>query len=523
MSPNVLLIVADDMGFSDLGSYGGEIPTPNLDQLARTGVRFSQFYNTARCSPSRASLLTGLHPHQTGIGVLTRPDLPHGYAGDLDPATPTIAETLRDAGWDTALFGKWHLSAQTDAPSPSWPTRKGFDEFFGTLAGCSSYFDPQTLTRGEVPAADAADDPEFYYTDAIAAEGARWIAQRDAASGPFFLYAAFTAPHWPLHARPEDISAARGLFDAGWDRLREQRVERLRAEGILSDSSGLSERDPSQPAWEDATEQAWNLERMEVYAAQVIALDRAVGRLLDTLRDRDELDDTLVVFLSDNGASAEELPIGADETFVLKDRALREGTRGGREVAFGNYPHITPGAEDTYASYGVPWANLSNTPFRRYKRWVHEGGIATPLIMNWPSGGFTGGAIVDLPAQLVDIVPTILDAASLGEVPSEGRSLLPAMQGLGLEDTPLFWEHTGNAAVRVGKWKLVRAYPDPWELYDMTADRSELNDLAAIRPERRDVLAAMWEEWAERVGALPWGPMIERYAAAGLPAASAEE
>ncbi|GAA4479978.1 arylsulfatase [Microbacterium panaciterrae] len=523
MGPNVLLIVADDMGFSDLGCYGGEIPTPNLDELARSGVRFSQFYNTARCSPSRASLLTGLHPHQTGIGVLTRPDLPHGYRGDLDPSTPTVAETLRDAGWDTALFGKWHLSAQTDAPSTSWPTRKGFDEFFGTLAGCSSYFDPQTLTRGESPATDAADDPDFYYTDAIAAEADRWLSQRGDDSRPFFLYAAFTAPHWPLHAKPEDIRAARGLFDDGWDRLREARLERLRTEGILSEGTRLSDRDPSQPAWDDVADPDWNLERMEVYAAQVIALDRAIGRILDRLRAQGELDDTLVLFLSDNGASAEELPIGTDETFVLKDRALREGTRDGSPVRFGNYPEITPGPESTYASYGIPWANLSNTPFRRYKRWVHEGGISTPLIVHWPQGRLAAGGVIDLPAQLVDILPTILDATGVPAEGAEGRSLLAALGGTAVAEAPLYWEHTGNAAIRVGQWKLVRAYPEPWELYDMVADRSELEDLADRHPDRRDALAAMWEDWAARVGALPWGPMVERYVAAGLAPAAAEE
>lgn len=519
MPTNVLLIVADDMGYSDLGCYGGEIPTPHLDALARSGVRHTQFYNTARCSPSRASLLTGLHPHQTGIGVLTRPDLPHGYSGNLDPAVPVIAETLRDAGWATGLFGKWHLSADVNTPSASWPTRKGFDTFFGTLAGCSSYFDPQTLTRQEAPAHDAAADPAFYYTDAIAAEAVAWIAALPSTQ-PFFAYAAFTAPHWPLHARPEDLDAARGLFDAGWDELREQRLASLRQEGVLADESRLSSRDPSQPAWSDVTDPGWNLRRMEAYAAQVIALDRAVGRIVDELREDGRLDDTLILFLSDNGASAEELPIGTDETFVLKDKSLRTGTRTGSPVRFGNYPDIDPGAEDTYSSYGVPWANLSNTPFRRYKRWVHEGGISTPLIVHWPAGSIPAGTIVHTPGQLVDVVPTILHATGVTGAASEGRSLLASTPA---DSAPLYWEHTGNAAIRVGKWKLVRSFPDPWELYDMDSDRSELNDLASTHPDLCDELSAQWQRWADRVGVLPWQPMVDRYVASGLSATAAEE
>lgn len=522
MNTNVLLIVADDMGFSDLGCYGGEIPTPHLDALARSGTRLTQFYNTARCSPSRASLLTGLHPHQTGIGVLTRPDLPHGYSGDLDPSVPLVAETLQAAGWKTALFGKWHLSADATTPSASWPTRKGFETFFGTLAGCSSYFDPQTLTRQEEPATDAAERPDFYYTDAIAEEASRWIASLSPDES-FFAYTAFTAPHWPLHALPEDIEAARGLFDAGWDELRERRLAALRAEGILAEESALTDRDPTQPAWNQAQHHEWNVQRMEVYAAQIIALDRAVGRLIDELRAQGRFENTLVLFLSDNGASAEELPIGTDETFVLKDRSMRVGTRAGDPVRFGNYPEIVPGAEDTYASYGVPWANLSNTPFRRYKRWVHEGGISTPLIVHWPAGGIAEGAIVDLPAQLVDIVPTVLAATEVEEGQTEGRSLLAALSGESVDPVPLYWEHTGNAAIRLGRWKLVRAFPGDWELYDMTVDRSELNDLASGHPEVRDELAKLWQAWADRVGVLPWQPMVDRYLAAGLSAAAAEE
>ncbi|MBF8186989.1 arylsulfatase, partial [Nonomuraea sp. K274] len=473
--PNVLLILADDLGFSDLGCYGGEIATPNLDALGRAGARMSQFYNTARCSPSRASLLTGLHPHQTGIGVLTRPDLPEGYPGTLDPRAGTVAEILAARGWATWLSGKWHLAADTTTPNGSWPTRKGFDRFFGTLAGCSSYFDPQTLTRGETPADDARTAPGFYYTDAIGAEAASWITRHPAAR-PFFLYLAFTAPHWPLHALGPDIEANAGKFDEGWDVLREHRLKRLAGEGILDSGTRLSERDPAQPAWAGTGDQKWQARRMEVYAAQVTAMDRAVGRVVDALKDSGQYGNTLIIFLSDNGASAEELPIG--DRFADKDRVLASGT-----VRAGNEPAITPGGEDTYASYGTTWANLSNAPLRRYKRWVHEGGISTPFIAHWPDGGIPAG-VSHTPAQLVDVLPTILDAAGIDPGPGrEGRSILPALRGDPMPDAPLYWEHIGNAAIRHGRWKLVRAHPGDWELYDIETDRTELLDRAAEHPE----------------------------------------
>ena len=525
--PDIVLILADDLGFSDLGCFGGEIRTPHLDRLAHQGVRMTQFYNTARCSPSRASLLTGKHPHQTGVGVLTRPDLPGGYAGDLGAHVPTVAEMLSAAGWRTWLSGKWHLSSETDHPSPSWPTRRGFDRFFGTLAGCSSYFDPQTLTRGERVADDAQQD-DFYYTDAISSEAAAWIDEHGASDEPFFLYLSYTAPHWPLHARADDLASTRGRYDAGWDTLRQQRLDRLLTEGLVAKTTVLSDRDPTQPAWAHVADKEWQASRMEVYAAQVEAMDRGVGRVLDALQHAGRLDNALILFLADNGGCAEELPIGPVESFIQKDAAMRSGTREGRAVRIGNYPEITPGGEDTYASYGVPWANLSNTPFRRYKRWVHEGGISTPFIVHWPQGGVSDGRVIDEPFQLVHIVPTILHATGVEPdnfVP-EGRSMLPAWQGNAAVDTDeptLFWEHIGNAAVRRGPLKLVRAYPGDWELYDIDSDRMESTDLAPTRPEIVAELAAAWHEWADRVGVLPWDRMLERYRDEGRPLIMAEE
>jgi len=522
----VVLILADDLGFSDLGCYGGEIRTPTLDGLGRAGVRLSQFYNAARCSPSRASLLTGLHPHSTGIGVLTRPDLPHGYPGTLQPECTTVAEVLQAAGWRTWMSGKWHLSASTRAPDASWPTRRGFDRFFGTLAGCGSFYDPQTLTRGEHPAKDAAESADFYYTDAISDEAVRWIDAhaRERCPDPFFLYLAYTAPHWPLHAREVDVAAYDRTYDAGWDVLREQRLHRLVEEGVIAAGTPLSERDPSQPAWADAADPAWQARRMQVYAAQVESMDRGTGRVIDALQRAGVLDDTLVVFLSDNGASAEELPLGDEDSFRRKDCAMQRGTRSGAPVRVGNVATIEPGPEDTYASYGAAWANLSNTPLRRYKRWVHEGGIAAPLIASWPGGGLANGSVIDLPFQLVDVLPTLLEATGVAIAsPLEGRSMLAALRGKSVPEAALYWEHIGNAAIRQGRWKLVRDHPEGWELYDVVDDRTESCNLAPAHPKRVAQLAERWHAWADRVGVIDWDRMLEVYGGRQLSSADAEE
>jgi arylsulfatase len=517
--PNVLLVLVDDMGFSDLGCYGGEIDTPNIDRLAREGVRFSQFYNTARCSPSRASLLTGLHPHQTGIGVLTNDDRPRGYPGTINTRCVTIAEVLKATGYATCLSGKWHLASEMRQPNDAWPTRRGFDRFFGTLTGCGSFFQPGTLTRGEENVEHEALDPGFYYTDAITNDACAFLRQQlDERPGqPFFLYTAYTAPHWPLHAREEDIAKYRGVFDAGWDVLREQRMSRLRASGLLDGGVALSDRDPTQPAWRDADYKAWQARRMEVYAAQLDRMDKGVGRILAQLEAAGELDDTLVIFLSDNGASDEVLPLVELERFKQRSDILRTRTRDGREVRIGNEPGIAPGPEDTYASYGRAWANLSNTPFRYYKRWVHEGGIATPFVVRWPAGGLAQGSVVRAPCQLTDVMPTILEATGAAYpvryhdrdiAPCEGRSLLPALRGRSSPDGALYWEHTGNAAIRSGRWKLVRDYPKPWELYDIERDRTELRDLAGVHPDVVRELSERWQAWADRIGVIPW-PVTE--------------
>ena len=344
--PNVLLMLVDDMGFSDIGCYGGEISTPNIDRLAGNGVRFSQFYNTARCSPSRASLLTGLHPHQTGIGVLTNDDRPRGYPGTINKRCVTMAEVLKAAGYATCLSGKWHLASEMRKPNEAWPTRRGFDRFFGTLTGCGSFFQPGTLTRGEQNVEGEALDPNFYYTDAITSNAVEFIADQSK-DKPFFLYVAYTAPHWPLHARDDDVARYHGKFDEGWDVLRERRMERLHRLGILEDNATLSARDPTQPAWTDADYKQWQARRMEVYAAQIDRMDQGVGRIVAALEEKGLLDNTLVIFLSDNGASDEGLPLVELARFRQRLDILRLSTRDGREVQIGNEPSIMPGPDHT--------------------------------------------------------------------------------------------------------------------------------------------------------------------------------
>jgi arylsulfatase len=520
-TPNVVLVVADDLGFSDPGCYGGEMRTPTLDRLAREGVRLSQFYTSARCSPSRASLLTGLHPQQVGLGILTNDDRPRGYPGSLAEGCLTLAEILRRQEFATGLVGKWHLAASMRRPTGAWPLRRGFDQFFGTLSGCGSYYDPPTLTRGESSAESDARDPAFFYTDAITDEAVGFIDAHTRTRQPFFLYVAYTAPHWPLHAPAEaEIAAYDGVFDDGWDALRERRLERSKAAGVLAPDLQLSDPDPARLGWADAPHRAWQLRRMQVYAAQVERMDRGIGRIVAALEAASALDDTIVVFLSDNGASPEELPLVPLERFRLRTDILRERTRDGAPVAIGNDPDLPAGPEATFQSYGRAWANLSNTPFRLYKRWAHEGGVSAPFIIRWRSGHLVEGRVVDAPFQLTDVLPTLLEATATrypGErdgvpvPPLEGRSMLAALRGAEMPESSLYWEHTGNAAVRRGRWKLVREYGRPWELYDLAADRPERQDRAADQPALARELAAEWDAWARRVGLIPWPVTLDIY------------
>ncbi|GAA1487907.1 arylsulfatase [Brachybacterium sacelli] len=521
-APNVVLVLVDDMGFSDIGCYGGEVETPNIDALAAGGARMSQFYNTARCSPSRASLMTGLHPHQTGIGILNYDDSPEGYPGNLNSNCVTIAEALRPAGYRSYASGKWHMAGDIHNPTDAWPTRRGFDEFFGTLEGAGSYFTPRTLTRNETNVEHEFEDPDFYYTDAITDNAVDFLRAhaQEHSDDPFFLYLSYTAPHWPLQAREDDIAKYVDRFSAGWDELRKERLERLVASGIISEKWPLTDRDPRVPAWDDVEDQEWEAGRMAVYAAMVDRMDQGVGRVVEELQEQGEIDNSLIIFLSDNGGCAEEMPIESARDFVTTYVSFDETSRDGRPVRPGNDPSITPGGEDTYSTYGRSWANLSNTPFREYKHWIHEGGIATPLIVSWP-GTVPEGVLRTQPHQLTDIMATILDATGTQypshcrdrqPLPLEGISMLPTLyDGATDEGRFLYWEHEGNCGVRRGAWKLVKKHGEEWELYDVEEDRTELHDVALHHPEIVEEFSTEYQAWADRCGVIPRERVLALY------------
>ena len=517
--PNIVLILADDMGYSDIGCFGSEIRTPNLDRLGSNGVRFSQMYNCARCCPSRASLLTGLYPHQAGVGhMVANRGLPP-YQGYLNTNCVTIAEALKPTGYRTLMSGKWHVGGAYSPNRPgSWtpgdaghpiPGQRGFDTFYGMLGGAGSYYDPPSLMDQDTLVRAEGDD--YYFTDAISHRAVSMIDAACAGDAPFFLYVAYTAPHWPLHAPAEDIARYRGAYrKPGWDGVRTARHEELRGSGILSPDWEITPRDPEAPSWEATAHPDWEDLRMAVYAAQIDRMDQGIGRIVAALERHGALDNTLLVFVSDNGGCAEFL---GEDTGRGDASRYNIPTRDRRPMRIGNSPAITPGPADTFMSYDLPWANASNTPFRLYKHWVHEGGIATPCIVHWPARVPNDG-IVHEPCHFIDVLPTFLEAAGAtgpseyngSHVTSlEGESLLGAvMSGGWRRDRPLFWEHEGNSAMRDGAWKLVRKHPGPWELYNMEKDRTELRDLAASERDRVRRMTRAYDEWALRCAIEPW-------------------
>ncbi|MBM3288842.1 MAG: arylsulfatase [Candidatus Hydrogenedentes bacterium] len=491
--PNIVVIMADDMGFSDLGCYGSEIHTPNLDRMAAEGLRFTHAYNAARCCPSRAALLTGLHPHQAGMGdMVTSPgrNVPPGpYQGYLNRNCATIAELLRPAGYRTYMSGKWHVG---EAPE-HWPRRRGFDRYYGIISGGSSYW--KLDQEGPRPRVMAIDDDAhvpsgdtFYMTDAFTDNAVRFIEEHEGPNSPFFLYLAYTAPHWPIHAWPEDIEKYRGVYDIGWDKLRVQRHERMIELGIVDKKWPLSPRDPEVPAWDTVTDKEDRALRMAVYAAMIDRMDQGIGRVLDALRKTGADKNTLVLFLSDNGGCHESVE--------------------GRNL---HTPGTRPGERGSFLAYQRPWANASNTPFRMFKHWTHEGGIATPLIAWAPDLVRGRGTLTHQTAHIADVVPTCLDLARADYpatfggnpiLPLAGRTIVPVLRGKQRDaHSPLYWEHEGSKAIRDGNWKLVSAAGKDWELYDLEADRTELNDLVTKEPKRAKAMLARWNAWADAVGA----------------------
>lgn len=493
--PNFLIIMADDMGFSDIGCYGGEIATPNIDRLAHEGVRFTQFYNCARCCPTRASLLTGIDNHQAGIGDMIRNLGVPSYQGYLNDRCVTFGETLGRGGYRTYMSGKWHVGEQR----PHWPLDRGFDRYFGLISGANSYF---RLDPGRMMAIDnqpyVPNPKGFYMTDAITDQAVTMIQDHGLERGkdPFCMYLAYTAPHWPLHALEEDIEKYRGKYRHGWDRMREERHQRQIALGIVDAKWPLSPRYEEAPAWSslsDSEQKGWQ-RRMEVYAAQIDRMDQGIGRVLDALRNTHQLENTIVFFLSDNGGCAE----------------VKIGTGPGEQ-------HPTdpiPGGPDSFTSYRPPWANVSDTPFRYFKQYVHEGGIATPFIAWSPAYLRRQNALEHAPGHVTDIHPTLLNLAGVSYLrtfkgkdiyPLAGKDIWPSIQGtVSASERTLAWEHMGGKAYREGDWKLVSEFQQPWSLYNLRDDRTELVDLAAREPARKERMVAAWQRWADGVGVVPW-------------------
>jgi arylsulfatase len=533
--PNVVIILADDLGFSDVGCYGGEIRTPNIDRMAGEGVRVAQFYNAARCCPSRAALLTGLYPHQAGVGAMNQDLGRPAYRGELNDRCVTIAEVLRNAGYRTGMVGKWHLSHvniagagarrakamlnfEADGPvtpsTKSWPVNRGFEEHWGTIPGVENYYDPYGLVHNEQVI--KPDGKDFYYTDFITDHAVQLIDGYGRGDKPFFLCVAYTAPHWPMQAREADVQRYRDTYSVGWDAIREKRYARLLELGLIKPEWKLSPR-AANPTQNDAAsngrpkdsapEKVRQALRQAVYAAMVEAMDRGVGRIMEALKSRGADDNTLVMFLSDNGGCQENVqPAWYD---------IPSRTRTGETIHVGNDPRFMPGPEQVYQSYGPAWANASNTPFRRFKHLTEEGGISAPFIARWPAAKLAAGSIRHAGfGHVIDLMPTALEVAGAAYpktyddraiTPPEGKSLLPLIRGETFNDRGVVcWEHEGNRAARHGDWKLLAPHRENWQLFNLATDRTELHDLSNDYPERVAELKAAYEQWARRCGVEEW-------------------
>ncbi len=548
--PNIIYILADDMGYSDIACYGSEIQTPHLDSLAAEGLRFTQFYNAARCCPTRASLISGLYPHQAGVGHMMEDRGYPGYRGELNRNCVTIPEALKEAGYRSYMAGKWHVTGKTrpksDADRANWPIQRGFDRFYGTIHGAGSFFDPNTLTRDN-QFISPFNDPEYsrddwpgetyYYTDAIADHASRFIREHDNETGdePFFLYVAFTAAHWPMHALPKDIAKYEGTYDGGYDAIRAARYDRMLELGLIDANDTVNW--PIQDAWKETEYWQWDKRNMQVYAAMIDSMDQGIGRIVASLKDTGQFENTLICFLQDNGGCAEGYgrggvggeradtptrpPLPADYLQPdMKPQQTRDGfvTRTGKGTM--------AGPADTAIGYGQGWATVSNTPFREYKHWTHEGGISTPLIAHWPAKIKRHGELESTPGHLIDLMATAVDVSGAtypttyhdGQAikPMEGKSLTPffasdAKTRGQFAREAIYWEHEGNRAVRVGAYKLVaKGAKGKWELYNIASDRSEQNDLSAEMPNKVKKLAAMWQAYAERANVLPLNPEKKR-------------
>ena len=497
----------------------------NLDRLAASGLRFSQMYNSARCCPSRASLLTGLNPHQTGVGHMMDALGPDSYQGYLNQNCATIADTLRAGGYATYMSGKWHVGGRYNLLDDSrWeelkggieypiPTQRGFDRFYGIVAGSANYYFPRLLMEDD--RFIELDPNGYYFTDAITDNAVKMLDENAASTNggdekPFFLHVTYTAPHWPLHAHEEDIARYEGKYRDGWDTLRTNRHEELKASGILSDKWEISPRNASAGVWQDENNKDWEDLKMATYAAMIDRMDQGIGRILDKVREMGAEENTLVMFLSDNGGCAEFL---AEDTQRPEPSQYASPNPNGTPIKMGNILGQRPGPGDTFMSYDLPWANASNSPFRLFKRWTHEGGISTPFIVNWPERIKEPG-IVHEPTHISDITATCIEAAGAqyptelngnAITPIEGVSFLDAINtGAWKRNLPIYWEHEGSRAVRIENWKLVAEVGGDWELYDMDEDRTELNNLVEANAPKAAEMIALYDVWAERCGVHPW-------------------
>lgn len=514
--PNIMVIMVDDMGYSDLGCFGGEIHTPNLDGLANNGMRFTQFFNAGRSCPSRAALMTGLYAQQAGIMAMGQ---------SLNTECVTIPEVLKTAGYHTAMTGKWHLSLTQGignnadqmawlshqntfnnrpfAPIETYPCNRGFDEHWGTIWGVVNHFDPFSLVHNEEPIYTDAIPSDFYSTDFITDKTIDLIDDLSAKEEPFFMYVAYNAPHWPLHAKPEDIKKYDGMYDEGWDVMREKRYARMVELGLISPEQTPVSRNESGRLWENETDKEFQAANMEVHAAMIDCVDQGVGRIIQKLKETGEYDNTIIIFSSDNGASSENYGIGE---FDRHDR-----TRDGQMVT---HDSRTPGDQLSYNYLGTGWAGAINTPFRYWKAESFHGGIAAPTIVHWPAGMKSGkGSVVNEPCHFIDIMPTCIALAgaeypstynghSIKPLAAEGRSLLPLISGEGEwnGERTLFWEHENGRAVRVGNWKMTSLRNGGWQLFDLSTDYSETNNVAAEYPDKVREMKTLWNNWAKSVG-----------------------
>ena len=477
--PNILIILTDDMGFSDLGCFGGEIETPHLDALAAGGLRFTEFHNTARCWPTRATLLSGR------------------YSNRLSKKQITIAQALKSAGYQTAMAGKWHLGRN---PKQDGPIQRGFDAFYGTMIGAGSFWNPMSLTRNTQPI--SPDGKNFYYTDRIGEEASRQIEHFAGSEAPFFQYVAFTAAHWPLHAPEQTIQKYLARYESGWDQLRQDRYARMLKMGIIDQRIWpLPDREPGVRSWQSAKHKPWHVRNMAIYAAMVDHMDQAVGKIVGSLKRTGQFDNTLIVYFHDNGACAEHL---SGNGWNTANNILKWAKENGTTVAVGDQYDIPMGGPLTYGSVGHNWAHSQNTPLRRYKANVHEGGSCTPAIMHWPLGlKHKPGSITLERGHVVDMMATCLELGQ-GTYPSswqgtpiaehESQSLVPVIRG-GKQPRQhaYYFNHGGSHAVIQGDFKIIRERNGPWALYNLAQNRTETRDLAKTDPQRVSRMAALWQ------------------------------